>query len=209
MISKCILAILRAMKVYENYLVTSKLNLDLPAIKNSCYKMLDVINKNFTVFTDGGYEDASGKSPMSTRVHNQYNLLLFNFDEFHSLYFEIQKLFREVNSRDDKYYIQAWLNMYKKGEFIDWHEHYPPHCNSWHGFYCVDCEPSKTTYKIPNVSEPVDIVSENNLLVMSRSAGDWHRTWPWEYEDRDRITIAFDIVPRKSVDDSLNHWMPI
>lgn len=44
---------------------------------------------------------------------------------------------------------------------------------------------------------------------MSRSAGDWHRTYPWEHDDRDRITIALDIVPTKSVDDSLNHWMPI
>lgn len=197
------------MKIYENYLVTTKLNLDLVKIKESCYKMNTIINTHFKNFVEGGYDDASGMFPNSTRVHNQYNLLMYKFDEFHSLYFEIQNFFQQLNYSDEKYYIQCWLNLYQKGQFIDWHEHYPARCNSWHGFYCVDCEPSKTTYKIPNTIEPVDIISENNLLVISKSAGDWHRTWPWEAADRDRITIAFDIVPLNYLDDSLNHWIPI
>lgn len=200
---------LRTMKIYENYIVTTKLNLDLSKIKNSCHQMLNVINTNFKSFTERGYQDPGGMSPWSTQVHNQYNLLMYRFDEFHSLYFEIQKLLHQINQTDEKYYIQCWLNAYKKGEFLDWHEHYPAYCNAWHGFYCVDCEPSKTTYNIPGVSGNVDIISENNLLVLSKSAGDQHRTWPWEHNDRDRITIAFDIVPAKFTDDSMNYWIPI
>ena len=70
---------------------------------------------------------------------------------------------------------------------------------------------SYTTYRLPNKFEPVNVESENNLLVISKSAGDTHRTWPWEYADRDRITIAFDIVPRPHFNPEawLNHWVPL
>lgn len=200
------------MRMYKDYVITSKLNLDLVKIKNSCYLMYDVINKKFnTGKIKAEYKDDSGMSPLSTNLFNQYNLLLYTFDGFHELYNEIKYMFHQCNLGTEKYYIQCWLNIYKKGNFIDWHSHWLPEFNTWHGFYCVDCEPSKTTYKIPNVSDPLDIVSENNLLVMSQSAGDLHRTWPWENEDKDRITIAFDIVPAKQVDNEVwvNHWIPI
>ena len=197
------------MKTYENYVTTNKLDLDLIKIRTSCYKMNDIINNNFKTVTENGYRDDSGMSPLTTQVHEQYNLLMYRFEEFHSLYFEIQSLFQKLNQRTDTYYINCWLNLYKKGHYLDWHDHYPPQCNAWHGFFCVDCEPSKTTYQLPNKSETVDIVSENNLLVISPSAGDWHRTWPWEAEDRDRITIAFDIVPRNYADNRVKFWIPI
>jgi hypothetical protein len=199
------------MKIYEDYIITTKLDLNLSDIKTSCYKMKDVIDKNFkekilkTVYK----EDEGDSSPYTLKGFESYNLLMYGFDGFHSLYFEIQKLFRQFNKSSEPHYIQAWLNIYEKGNFVDWHDHYPVSCNSWHGFYCVDCEPSKTTYKIPNTLEPIDIISENNLLVLSKSDGDRHRTWPWEQEDRDRITIAFDIVPARSTGDFINHWIPI
>lgn len=199
------------MKTYENYIITSKLNLDLVAIKNSCYKMQDVINENFKEkILNTEYKLSEGKlSPLTTKGFEYYNLLMYGFDEFHSLYFEIQKMFNQVNENNEKHYIQCWLNIYKKDSFVDWHDHYPPVCNSWHGYFCVDCEPSTTTYQLPNVPEYVDIKNEDNLLVLSRSNGDKHRTYPWEYENRDRITIAFDIVPAKHTGNYLNHWIPI
>ena len=60
--------------------------------------------------------------------------------------------------------------------------------------------------------EEIDIISKNNLLVISPSAGDQHRTWPWEGNGEPRITIAFDIVPESkfpSAIDKMNHWIPI
>lgn len=199
------------MKVYENYIITTKLNLNLVELKSSCYKMKNLIDENFKEkILDVDYVEDEGKlSPLTTQGFELYNLLMYGFSEFHSLYFEIQKTFRQINTNNDQYYIQSWLNMYKQGNFVDWHNHYPPRCNSWHGFFCVDCEPSKTTYRIPNVANPIDIISENNLLVISKSDGDSHRTWPWEFEDRDRITIAFDIVPLNFLSTHLNHWIPI
>jgi hypothetical protein len=154
-------------------------------------------------------EDEGKLAPLTTQGFEHYNLLMYPFDGFHSLYFEIQQLFQQFNKSNEKYYIRCWLNMYEKGNFVDWHDHFPTKSGSWHGFFCVDCEPSKTTYRLPNILELVDIVSENNLLVLSKSDGDQHRTWPWEYADRDRITIAFDIVPASYTGEFLNHWIPI
>ncbi len=199
------------MKIYNNYIITSRLNLDLAEIKNSCYRMKDIIDQHFGgKISSSEYAEDEGKlAPTTTKVFEHYNLLMYGFEGFHSLYFEIQKLFHQVNPTDKKYYIQCWLNIYEQGSFVDWHDHYPAKADSWHGFFCVDCEPSNTTYQLPNLSTSIDIVSENNLLVISKSNGDRHRTWPWEYSDRDRITIAFDIVPAEHTGNFLNHWVPI
>jgi hypothetical protein len=173
--------------------------------------MKSIIDENFKekILAVEYTEDEGKLSPLTTQGFEHYNLLMYPFDGFHSLYFEIQKLFRQCNQNDETYYIRCWLNIYEKGHFVDWHDHFPPKCESWHGFFCVDCEPSVTTYQLPNISESVDVVSENNLLVISKSNGDRHRTWPWEYSDRDRITIAFDIVSAKCTGEFLNHWIPI
>jgi len=195
------------LKTHENYVTTVELEIDLKKVKESCYKLQEQI-KNFEI-TEDGYQDASGKAPITTRVHDQYNLFMYGLEGFHPLFFEIQKLFRSLNHNPGEYYILSWLNLYKFGEYVDWHEHYPSTHNTWHGFYCVDCEPSKTTYILPNKSAHLDIVSRNNLLVMSPGSGDWHRTWPWEFKDRDRITIAFDIVPRDRLYVRSKFWIPI
>jgi hypothetical protein len=198
-------------KIYKDYIITANLNLDLVEIKNSCYKMKDVIDQNFKQkILESEYTEDEGKlSPITTQGFESYNLFMYGFSGFHSLYFEIQKIFRQFNKNNEAYYIQCWLNIYEKGNFVDWHDHYPAGSGSWHGFFCVDCEPSKTTYQLPNETETIDITSENNLLVLSKSDGDRHRTWPWGYDDRDRITIAFDIVPSRFTDKHLNHWIPI
>jgi hypothetical protein len=130
---------------------------------------------------------------------------------FHELYEGIRRVFRHASRSTEPHYIQSWLNFYRKGDFIDWHMHWEEEFKSWHGFYCVDCEPSVTTYKLDmNIDKTIDVVSKNDLLVMGPSGKDVHRTWPWEGE-QPRITIAFDIVPANMIDplENLNHWIPL
>lgn len=198
------------MKTYNDYVITKKIDLNLNQLKYSCYLMHDFVKKHFDKEMPA-YDDVSGKTSLTTNLYNTYNLFMYPYDEFYNLYQEIKTLFHDCCIDEDQYYIQCWVNFYKKGDFIDWHNHWAPEHRTWHGFFCVDCEPSKTTYNVPGYNEPLDIVSENNLLVMSRSNGDTHRTWPWEDETKDRITIAFDIVPRQFIDPGvfLNHWVPI
>jgi hypothetical protein len=196
-----------------NYLYTKKVNLNLSEIKDSSNLMYDVIHKNFV--NQQSHHD--GQRMMTTKLYTQYNVLMYPFPEFHELYEEIKNTFYEVSEGqrlDQKYYIQSWLNVYRKGEFIDWHPHWHAYYNVWHGFYCVDVEPnSSTTYRIPinGKEEEVVVKSENNLLVMGKSENDEHRSSEWLIEEYPRITIAFDIVPRTSIDatQNLNHWIPI
>jgi predicted RNA binding protein YcfA (HicA-like mRNA interferase family) len=121
-------------------------------------------------------------------------------------------MFHQLNDLpDEQFYIQCWLNFYRKGEFIDWHAHWDPHYKSWHGFYCVSGKGSHTTYKLPpDHKKEVVIPTVMNQIVLSKSDGDIHRSSDWK-EDYPRITIAFDIVPGKMISESrwINHWIPI
>jgi hypothetical protein len=204
--------------IYHNYVHTKNLNLNLEEIRTSCDYMHALVSKNFVVLEKTGNQLLEeqlkpywGNAPASTRSYGSYNLLLFPYNGFHKLYEEIRTTFREIVP-EGNYYIQCWLNSYKKGEFIDWHGHWQSEYISWHGFYCVDVEPSKTTYRIQGFPD-LEVNSEDDLLVLSPSGKDEHRTWPWHDETRPRITIAFDIVPGEFLDPTekhnFNHWIPI
>jgi len=199
------------MEIIENYVYVKKLNIDLFEMKLAVDAMYDFIKDSFVP----GKDDYSGQSTMTTQLYTQYNLLMYPYAPFHELYLGIRDTFHSMNKLNTSHnFLQCWLNYYREGEFIDWHYHWPPENKSWHGFYCVDCEPSHTTYRIPGTNKEVDIESKNNNLVLSKSNGDMHRSWPWPYSDRPRITVAFDIVPADSLTinqkfGSINHWVPI
>lgn len=192
----------------NNYVHTTKLNLNISVIADSCYKMYDIIKNNF----GDRPRDYSGQSTMTTGVYAQYNTLLYPLPEFHALYEGIREMFHMVNDQpDEKFYMQCWLNFYRTGEFIDWHGHWEPEFKSWHGFYCVSGKGSCTTYKLPPDHEKeVAIPTVLNQIVLSKSDGDLHRSSDWN-EDYPRITIAFDIVPGRLLisTSDLNHWIPI
>jgi hypothetical protein len=198
----------------SDYIHTAKLNLDLEKLKIGCKDMMNAIENNFWRSVKTPVQKPAFKTAESTTYFDQYNLLMYPFDQFHELYNEIKQVFHTIHTSDEKHYIQCWLNHYNEGDFIDYHSHWLPEKRTWHGFVCVDCEPSKTTYRLPKGSDGknqiVDVPSINNTLVISKSNGDLHRTWPWPYSDRPRLTIAFDIIPRENVQiEWLNHWVPI
>ena len=194
-------------QVIENYIATKKLDLNLYDIRQSCQTMQHIISTNFTSDVKG--MDPSYKDLVTTSLYTSYNILLYPLTGFWELYHEIKTMFNEAVNPLEPHFIQCWLNVYNKGDYIDWHDHYTPEYNAYHGFFCVDTEPSKTTYRIPGIDTDIDVISEDNLLVMSKSDNDLHRTWPWD-QDRQRITIAFDIVPLRTMNTNLlNHWIPI
>lgn len=199
-------------ELIENYIYTRTLNLNLHHLHDSCDKMYKLIKKSFV----NNKMEHSGHTTLSTKLYASYNLLLYPLPGLHELFHEIKKLFNQVNtsekSQHEKYYMQCWLNYYKKGQFIDWHGHWPAEQNTWHGYYCVDVEPSHTSYKLPDNDGNITVIhNKNNLLVLSPSDGDIHKSSEWMYDDRPRITIAFDIVPRQHLlyDVFLNHWIPV
>ena len=196
---------------YNNYIHTYNLNLSTDVLTRSCGIMNNIVKDNFNT-SDGG-DVFIATNTLSTQLFAKYNLLLYPLDGFHELYNSLKHVFREVAKPVEPYYIGCWLNYYKQGEYIDWHHHWHPSERSWHGYYCVNTEaaPSVTSYCLSN-GEQIDIPSQDDLFVISKSDGDSHRTWPWEPCNEPRITIAFDIVPADILRHQLhwlNHWIPI
>lgn len=63
----------------------------------------------------------------------------------------------------------------------------------FHGYYCVNAEPSSTYYLI-NRETPFENINKNNRLVVSET-GHPHTIGNWDW-DGYRITIAYDISPK-------------
>ena len=183
------------------------------------YKDVDIVN---------------GYKARTTNLFGMYNTFLFSAAPLHSLFKEISTLWNEVKPDDDIYYLQSWVNVYEETASIGWHYHWTESFNAWHGFYCVDVDVSKTTYALSpkyyqeskahdylyngqpileynDEYELIDVVGQDNFLIMGRSAGDQHRNLPWKIKNRPRITIAFDIVPGRHIDNTEweNHWIPL
>jgi len=191
---------------HHNYILTKELKLDLAQLKSSCELMRQLVLDTWPGKQDPGTTRITNS--LVTQLFKNYNIFMYPYPEFHQLYSELKTMFRE-HCDTTAYYCQAWLNYCHTDEYIDWHRHnLSLHCG-WHGFFCVDTEPSNTTYRLPDETE-FDVVGKNNLLVLSENQGDSHRTWPWHLLEP-RITIAFDIVPAARIDprDRLNHWIPI
>ena len=158
----------------ECHKIETKLKLELPSKESGWY---------------GNYTSASNES---------YNALTFPLREMSSLYFELQKVITPFLNPSLKYAIKCWINIYRKGEKVNWHSHWPPQFKVWHGFYCVnvgDPGTSSTLYRIPNKSGIIEVPSLDGRLVFGKSDGDTHKSTDWIQEDKARVTIAFDIIP--------------
>jgi hypothetical protein len=208
------------LNLIHDYVYTRSLNLKLDTVKSSCLTFEKFVKDN--IVDDGtGFDgkENKGKVPAAAKLFSQYNLLMYPLPGFHELYKEIRDTFWAAkqhagDNNSTEYYAQCWLNCYQAGEYIDWHYHWLPENHAWHGFFCVDVEPnSYTSYQIPGVDN-VDIASKNNLLILSKSNGDLHKSSEWLDTTRPRITIAFDILPayklcEQGYQGMLNHWVPI
>ena len=98
------------MTVYNNYIVTKKLNLNLQHLKYSCGLLYNLVNKNFNTGEYNSkiqtYEDATNKISTTTKLYSTYNLFMYPYDEFYNLYSEIKTFFRECCIDEEQYYIQ-------------------------------------------------------------------------------------------------------
>jgi len=134
----------------------------------------------------------------STSVFKRYILFSVPSINIVRLYKMMQDVLPPLLQPGRNYVLQSWLNVYRKGEKIDWHNHWSPEYDGYHGFYCVDVEemPSSTLYKFPDVSQDITTIpSKNGRLVFGKSNNDQHTSTLWDCDSKPRITIAFDIVP--------------
>lgn len=189
---------------HPNYLFSNKINtINNNILVKDCLNIEEMLLKTFPNIDKKWY------GSLSTAHHEKYNFLTFPTKEINKLYYELQK--NICPYLDDKsYLIKSWLNVFKKEEYVDWHDHWPPDKKVWHGFYCVQVGKSYTEYKIPGVEKIIKIKSEEGLIVFGKSDGDKHRSSPWKETKRFRITVAFDIIPLDSIESKLhgNHFIP-
>ena len=194
-------------------LFLKRTNINLVNLRESCNLIYNKIK--LLPLDDNWYNnDGQPNAPNTTKSFNQYNVLTFPLPQIHELFTEIKTVLYECERKyygtnlKCNYFIQAWLNVYKKGQFIDWHSHRYDVARAWHGFICISTEPSETIYKFDD--QIINVPSKDNQIVLGISENNKHKTNPWPFSDRDRITIAFDIIDRIGLRDvNPNHWIPI
>lgn len=204
----------------NNPIHTTQLNLDLDQLKRDARRINTKVCKVFgdkEIATDKMYQATLAEqlagAPMSSRLHDYYNVFSFPYDGINQLYREVCTAFNETNTYNQPYYVHAWLNYLQKGDSIPWHNHWGALAGLKETFvssYYVNAEPSKTTYKFPN---DLTIINENknNTITLYEDIGDIHMVDVWT-EDAPRISISMDFVPMKYIQGSpflLNTWMPV
>ena len=120
-----------------------------------------------------------------------------------------------VDYKKQFYMVQGWFNTDAMPEPpLSEDTHYHDHLGgtgapNFHGYYCIDAEPSVTYYRIGGHSEkPVENVNKNNRVILSET-GHPHGIGAWPF-DKPRITLAYDVSPFMYMSgDDLQHWVPL
>ena len=117
-----------------------------------------------------------------------------------------------IDFYEQQYMIQGWFNInYNKKGKLDWHDHGPTGAPNFHGYYCVNAEPSITHYKIDGIHE-VENINKNNRAILSEMTHP-HAMADWDW-DGPRITVAYDLLPLQEVKKVFSlhdeqHWIPL
>ena len=157
---------------------------------------------------DGKFGEYSIKNDkgMQIDISEEYNIFNYPNKEIYTLLKSIKEMtknaceYYEINFNKQNYMIHGWFNLWKslpatQIEEMSWHRHGEVGLPNFHGYYCVNAEPSITYYKI-NGNNLFENHNKNNRAIVSET-GHPHGRDDW-YEDRPRITIAYDIAPKNS-----------
>ena len=160
---------------------------------------------------------------------SDYNIFTFANPEIYNLKSALKELTIEacdyygIDFESKKYLIRGWFNADEPTENHEKHvgvnpiknpKHFHDHSGGlgapwFHGYYCVDAEPSSTFYQIDRNPEKIfENVNKNNRAILSET-GHPHGRDDWFF-DQQRITIAYDITPMENlIGVKPNLWMPL
>lgn len=153
---------------------------------------------------------------ISTMKWQQYNVFQFYTSEIYDLYLAIREMVKEaceyydLDFEKQNFMLQGWFNInYAKKGKLDWHDHGPSGAPNFHGYYCVNAEPSKTHYNV--FGKEVINENKNNRAILSEMSHP-HAMADWDWEGP-RITIAYDIIPLNDLIEfgsyHEQHWIPL
>jgi hypothetical protein len=152
---------------------------------------------------------------------NKFNVFQCYDKQVHNVFSSIRELLLEacdyynIDFKSQSYMIQGWFNTDAMvNPPLEESTHYHDHLGgkgipNFHGYYCIDAEPSVTYYKIGgHESSPIENINKNNRLILSET-GHPHGIGPWPF-DKPRITLAYDVSPLMYMSgDELQHWVPL
>lgn len=145
-----------------------------------------------------------------TQLGDYYNIFTWDHPAIQKLKLGLSDTVREaseyygIDYDSENYFINGWFNLDFKTYDNDpgvsplkHPEHYHDHAGGtgapvFHGYYCVNAEPSSTFYKIKGTDVVFENVNKNNRLIVSET-GHPHGRDDW-FQDKPRITIAYDIA---------------
>lgn len=152
---------------------------------------------------------------LTTIFSNCYNLFKYNYQQIITLNNALLELtqnacdYYDINFNEQNYLIKGWFNCDPKdfGEydipkesfnkdmiFQDDNERGIP---DFHGYYCINAEPSVTIYKLES-GELFQNINKNNRAILSET-GLLHGRGYWK-ENSKRITLGYSIQPADSFD---------
>lgn len=153
---------------------------------------------------------------VSTMKWRQYNVFQFHSTGIYNLYKAVKDMTKEacehyeLDFDKQNFMLQGWFNInHNKTGKLDWHDHGPYGAPNFHGYYCVNAEPSTTHYRV--FDNDIENHNKNNRAILSEM-GHPHAMADWSW-DGPRITIAYDIIPLKDIQvwgkDQEQHWIPL
>mgnify|MGYP000570720641 CR=1 FL=1 len=172
------------------------------------------ININADKETLNVYKDRP--SGAGTALLSYYNIFNMGNSEIEKLKNGIHDALKEaceyygIDYNSEEWYLHGWFNRNAKEDMWDvspldhddkWHEHMNGvGAPVFHGYFCVNAEPSVTVYQIFKNPNNIKVnVNKNNRLVVSE-VGHPHGMGNWR-SDETRITLAYDIAPRVYISD--------
>lgn len=194
------------------------LNNNLSTLSEELRKRYELIEnaKLLGVTPVGENEVWKSSNSISTMKWQQYNVFQFHIPEIYNLYKAVGEMVREackyyeIDFDSQDFMIQGWFNInHAHNGKLDWHEHGPEGAPFFHGYYCVNAEPSITHYI--TTQGPKENHNVNNRAVLSEM-GHPHAMGDWDWQG-DRITVAYDVLPLKNLIQSgieqEQHWIPL
>lgn len=145
-----------------------------------------------------------------TQLGQYYNIFTFDHPGIKSLHQAISSMMNEAKeyyglNEDIKFYLSGWFNLDYKTENVNYGvspirdpKFFHDHMNGegspvFHGYYCVNAEPSITYYDIDKSGNIFENINKNNRAILSET-GHPHGRDDW-FEDKPRVTIAYDVTP--------------
>lgn len=145
-----------------------------------------------------------------TILGSHYNIFTWDNEAIKNLKHALADTIKEaceyygIDYDSSEYMINGWFNLdlgskygnnpYNPNNTSGFHDHMDGKgAPVFHGYYCVNAEPSSTHYLI-NREKPFENINKNNRLVVSET-GHPHSIGNWDW-DGYRITIAYDISPK-------------